>query len=96
MLFLRKQLIVFFVILSSCLYAQTRIKTLFYNTLNYTIDIVSQEKTPYLQTILETIQPDLFMICEIKNEPASNYLFENAILPFNANFKKAHNLSCFI
>ncbi|MDP5093072.1 MAG: hypothetical protein NWQ17_07160 [Polaribacter sp.] len=87
--FLRKQLIVVLVILSSCLYAQTRIKTLFYNTLNYTIDIVSQEKTPHLQIILETIQPDLFMICEIKNEPASNYLFENAILPFNANFKKA-------
>ena len=87
--FLRKQLVVFLVILSSCLYAQTRIKTLFYNTLNYTIDIVSQEKTLYLQTILETIQPDLFMICEIKNEPASDYLFENAILPFNTNFKKA-------
>lgn len=89
MYFLRKQLVVFFVILSSCLFSQTRIKTLFYNTLNYTIDIVSQEKTPYLQTILETVQPDLFMICEIKNEPASDYLFENAIIPFNANFKKA-------
>ncbi len=89
MLFLRKQLVVFLVILNSCLNSQTRIKTLFYNTLNYTIDIVSQEKTPHLQTILETIQPDLFLICEIKNEPASNYLFENAILPFNENFKKA-------
>ena len=87
--FLRKQLVVFLVIFNSCLIAQTRIKTLFYNTLNYTIDIASQEKTPYLKTILETVQPDVFMICEIKNEPASDYLFENAILPFNPNFKKA-------
>ncbi|NCT08783.1 MAG: T9SS type A sorting domain-containing protein [Flavobacteriia bacterium] len=89
MYFSRKQLVVVLVILSSCLHSQTRIKTLFYNTLNYKIDIVSQEKTPHLKTILETIQPDLFMVCELKNEPASNYLFENAILPFNANFKKA-------
>jgi hypothetical protein len=86
---LKKQLFVFFVILSFCLNSQTRIKMLFYNTLNYNIDNVSQEKTPYLQTILETIQPDLFMVCELKNEPASNYLFENAIFPFNSNFKKA-------
>lgn len=55
MLFSRKQLIVFFVILSSCLFAQTRIKTLFYDILNYTIDIESQEKKPNLQTILETV-----------------------------------------
>jgi hypothetical protein len=89
MLFLRKQLVVFLVMFSSCLISQTKIKTLFYNTLNYTIDIVSQEKTPYLKTILEATQPDIFMICEIKNEPASEYLFENAMLPFNSNFKKA-------
>jgi hypothetical protein len=54
MLFSRKQLIVFF-ILSSCLYAQTRIKTLFYYILNFSIDIESQEKKPNLQTILETV-----------------------------------------
>lgn len=89
MSFLKKQLIVFLVVFNSCLNAQTRIKTMFYNTLNYDIDIVTQEKTPHLQTILENVQPDLFMICELKNESASNYLFENAILPFNADFKKA-------
>lgn len=86
--FLKRHLVVFLVLFISCLFSQTRIKALFYNTLNYNSDVVSQEKTPYLKTILETTQPDLFMICEIKNETASNYLFENAILPFNEKFKK--------
>ena len=62
---------------------------MFYNTLNYNSNTESQTRTSYLKTILESVQPDLFMVCELKNETASNYLFENAILPFNSNFNKA-------
>lgn len=89
MYFLKRHLIVFLVLFVFCSFSQTRIKALFYNTLNYNSDVVSQEKTPYLKTILETVQPDLFMICELKNETASNYLFDNAIFPVNEKFKKA-------
>lgn len=88
-MFLRKHLLVLFVCIASLLNSQTNIKAMFYNTLNYNSDIQSQERTPYLKTILDDLQPDIFMICELKNEIASNYMFENAILPFNANFKKA-------
>lgn len=88
-MFLKKHFFVLFVCFASFLNAQTNIKAMFYNTLNYSLDTQSQERTSYLKTILDDIQPDIFMICELKNELASNYLFENAVLPFNANFSKA-------
>lgn len=69
--------------------AQTNIKAMFYNTLNYNSDIDSQDRTHYLKTILDDLNPDLFMICEIKNETASNYLYNNAVLAHNSNFSKA-------
>lgn len=71
------------------IYSQTTVKTMFYNLLNYDSDFNSQNRTPYLKTILNEVQPDLFMVCELKNETASNYLYNNAVLSFNNNFKKA-------
>ncbi|MEO9570289.1 MAG: T9SS type A sorting domain-containing protein [Polaribacter sp.] len=62
---------------------------MFYNTLNYNSNLESQNRTHHLKTILASVQPDLFMVCEIKNETASNYLFNNAVLPFHRSFNKA-------
>ena len=87
-MFLRRILFYLFSFWSVFLVGQTNIKTMFYNTLNYNSDLSSQNRTHHLKTILESVQPDLFMVCEIKNETASNYLFNNAVLPFNRNFSK--------
>ncbi|MCI2227663.1 T9SS type A sorting domain-containing protein [Polaribacter sp. MSW13] len=62
---------------------------MFYNLLNYTSNTESQNRTPHLKTILDNVQPDLFMVCELKNSSGSDYLFNNAILPFNNHFNKA-------
>ena len=70
-------------------FGQSRIKTMMYNLLNYSNSEVSQDKTPFLATILDEIHPDLLMVCELVDEAGSNYLFENAILPHNPNFDKA-------
>lgn len=88
-MFLKKHFFVLLVLCATLTNAQTNIKAMFYNTLNYNSDSQSQERTPYLKTILDEIQPDIFMICELKNEVASDFMFDNAILPFNTNFKKA-------
>ena len=80
-------LIFYFFIFQS--FGQTRIKAMMYNLLNYSNSEISQNKTPYLTTILEEIDPDLLMVCELVDEAGSNYLFENAILPHNPNFDKA-------
>lgn len=69
--------------------AQTKIKSMFYNILNYDAGVNSQNRTVHLKTVLEDVQPDLFMVCELINENASDYLFENAVLPLGSHFKKA-------
>ena len=76
-------------LLVSVSFGQTRIKAMMYNVLNYSNSEVSRNKTPFLSTILDEVKPDLFMVCEMIDEIGSNYLFENAIIPFNENFQKA-------
>lgn len=68
---------------------QTRIKTMFYNLLNYSSSTESKNRTTHLKTVLDHVQPDLFMVCELINENASDYLFNNAVLPYNNQFNKA-------
>jgi len=85
-----KRIVIFFMLIFSLTSnGQTRIKTMFYNLLNYSTSNISETKTSYLKTILDDVQPDLFMVCELVNLPASNYLFENAIVTSNADFDKA-------
>jgi len=86
---LKKSFILFFLAWSLSFLGQTSIKTMFYNVLNYDSNLESRTRTQHLKTILDTVAPDLFMVCELKNEVASNYLFQNAILPHNSNFTKA-------
>ena len=76
-------------LLSNQGFGQTRVKTMFYNHLNYSNDAVGQQKTPFLQTVLDEVNPDLFMVCELISESGSDYMFNNAILPHNADFDKA-------
>ncbi len=70
-------------------FGQTRIKAMMYNLLNYSDATVSQNKTPFLRTVLDEVNPDLFMVSELINLSGSNYMFNNAILPHNADFEKA-------
>lgn len=75
-----------------CLFSvngQTRLKVMFLNMLNYSNSEINKQKTPYAKIILNEMQPDLFMTCEVVNQTASDYLFTNAILPYNNNFNKA-------
>ncbi|NVJ89753.1 MAG: T9SS type A sorting domain-containing protein [Flavobacteriaceae bacterium] len=88
-MFQKRNVLFLLLFVVSCLQGQTRIKTMFYNTLNYNSDIESQNRTPHLKTVLNYVQPDLFMVCELKNETASNYLFNNAVVTSNPNFEKA-------
>ena len=82
-------LFLFLVLFTTLNYGQTRIKAMMYNVLNYSDSEVSQNKTPFLSTILNEVNPDLLMVCEVVDEIGSDYLFENAIIPFNEDFEKA-------
>ena len=87
--FNRTVLFLFLVLFTTLNYGQTRIKAMMYNILNYSDSEISQNKTPFLSTILNEVNPDLLMVCEMVDEIGSDYLFENAIIPFNEDFEKA-------
>lgn len=63
---------------------------MFYNLLNYGDDSESRNKTSSLKAILDEVQPDILMVCELETESASNYLYDNAIVPYNNVFQKAN------
>ena len=84
--FNRTVLFLFLVLFTTLNYGQTRIKAMMYNILNYSDSEISQNKTPFLSTILNEVNPDLLMVCEVVDEIGSDYLFENAIIPFNEDF----------
>jgi len=88
-MFQKRNVLFILLFVVALLQGQTRIKTMFYNTLNYNSNTESEARTPYLKTILDDVKPDLFMVCELKNEIASNYLFNNTIVTSNPSFKKA-------
>jgi len=85
----RTTMFLLFNLLVSVNFAQTLIKAMMYNVLNYSDSEVSRNKTPFLSTILDEVEPDLLMVCEMVDEIGSDYLFENAIIPYNENFQKA-------
>ena len=87
--FNRTVLFLFLVLFTTLNYGQTRIKAMMYNILNYSDSEVSQNKTPFLSTILNEVNPDLLMVCEVVDEIGSDYLLENAIILFNEDFEKA-------
>jgi endonuclease/exonuclease/phosphatase family metal-dependent hydrolase len=86
---LKKVTVALILLVFQSLFGQTRIKTMFYNLLRYDNNSYSQNKTPDLLSILNEAQPDLFLVCELQSEAGSNYLYDNAVKPFNANFSKA-------
>lgn len=69
-------LIVLFALLQSSAFAQTSIKVLSYNILNYPQgDIPNREDT--LALILDYVQPDLFLIQELKSEAGYNTIYNS-------------------
>lgn len=86
---LRKTIALLFLLIGSSVVGQTTIKTVFYNLLQYDDNAYSRSKTSSLKTVLDELEPDLFLVCELKSEGASNYLFDNAIQLHNSDFEKA-------
>ncbi|MDA0883226.1 MAG: T9SS type A sorting domain-containing protein [Bacteroidetes bacterium] len=69
-------LIVLFALLQSSAFAQTSIKVLSYNILNYPQgEIPNREDT--LALILDYVQPDLFLIQELKSEEGYNTIYNS-------------------
>ena len=84
---MKKILFIIVFIVSFTSQSQTRIKTMFYNLLNFdesNITIRVQD----LDAILRDYNPDLFLVCEIGNEAASDNILNNVLKNINSDFDK--------
>ncbi len=58
--------------------AQTRIKVMTYNLLDFPTPLPN-DRSPYLATILNDVQPDIFMVCELASDAAADLILNQAI-----------------
>ena len=65
--------------------AQTTFKTMFYNLLNYPTAPPANRNT-ILKDILNTYEPDIFMVCELESEQASNDILNFSLSEINKNY----------
>ncbi len=68
--------------------AQTTFKTMFYNLLNYPTAPPTDRNT-ILKNILNDYQPDIFMVCELESEIASEDIVNYSLGEINKNYAKA-------
>ncbi|RZS93698.1 hypothetical protein [Aquimarina brevivitae] len=88
-------LVVFLTLLCSSLgFGQSVIKTMFYNVLNYPTAPPSNREV-YLETIIDSYEPDLFMICELENETGADEILNDAMNDDGQIYSRAPFLSNF-
>ena len=69
-------------------YTQSVVKTMFYNVLNYpTAPPVNREV--YLEEIIDTYEPDVFMICELETEAGADEILNKSLNDDTTKFSRA-------
>jgi hypothetical protein len=71
---------------------QTTFKTMFYNILNYPT-APPQNRNTILKDILNTFEPDIFMVCELESEIAADDILNYSLGDINKNYLKANFVS---
>jgi hypothetical protein len=72
----------------STLCAQTDIKLMFYNVLNFPLEDAVPNRINDLSFILNDYRPDVFMVCELNNESGANTILD-ALQLINPNYQSA-------
>ena len=82
----------YFILLTSLFtissFSQTTFKALFYNILNYPT-APPQNRNVILKNILNTYEPDIFMVSELETETAANDIVNYSLSEINKNYLKA-------
>ena len=65
------------IILSSFAKAQQQVKIMSYNLLNYPAD--SSVRVPYFRTIINSVNPDILVVCEITSRQAVNSFLKSVL-----------------
>jgi endonuclease/exonuclease/phosphatase family metal-dependent hydrolase len=76
---------------------QTRIKAMTFNLMHYPSTLYYNDatntfidRTPVLKGILDTFQPDLFMVCELESASGSDLILQNALQTIDNRYNRAN------
>ncbi|WP_298540470.1 T9SS type A sorting domain-containing protein [uncultured Aquimarina sp.] len=75
-------------------FSQATIKTMFYNVLNYPA-APPTNREEILETIIDSYEPDIFMICELETEAGGEEILNDSLNDDNNNYSSAPFLSNF-
>ncbi len=83
-----RSFIIILIFSTSFLEAQDVIKTMFYNILEFP-EAPPENRPTILKTILDSYQPDLFMVCELLSEEGANTILNTALQTADNRYDKA-------
>ena len=81
---MKKQLLVFALIITTTLSAQDQVKIMYYNILNYPSTSPLRHDT--LRKIIQYTKPDLFLVNELESNTGANLILNNSMNQFGINY----------
>lgn len=91
---MKKLIIAFLLINIGFGYSQSTIKTMFYNVLDYP-SAPPNNREQILEKIIDSYEPDIFMICELENEEGGEEILNESLNDDHTNYSSAPFLSNF-
>jgi len=84
---MKKGFLTLSLLLSLSLASQTQLKVMSYNLLDFP-EALPNDRTPYLKNILDAIQPDILMVCELETEAGANTILNTALATADNRYAK--------
>lgn len=85
---MKKTLLILSLFLAFTTNAQTRIKVMSYNLLDFPTQFPN-DRFPYLTAILDNVQPDIFMVCELADAATADLILNNALRTQDDHYSRA-------
>jgi endonuclease/exonuclease/phosphatase family metal-dependent hydrolase len=85
---MKKILLFFSLFLSLTLLSQTQLKVMSYNLLDFP-ELLPNPRENYLKSIIDDIQPDIFMVCELETEAGADLILNTSLATTDNRYARA-------
>ncbi|MFK5889521.1 MAG: T9SS type A sorting domain-containing protein [Flavobacteriaceae bacterium] len=85
---MKKVPLFFSLLFSLALFSQTQLKVMSYNLLDFPEQLPNPREN-YLKNIIDDIQPDIFMVCELENETGADLILNTSLTTTDNRYARA-------
>ncbi len=86
---MKKRLLLLVLLIGQIIFSQTQLKLMSYNLLDFP-QAPPANRENNLKTILNNIQPDIFMVCELQTEAAANTILDTSLQTTDNRYARAN------